>query len=111
MTKFAERGAGKLVALHWRQDVAPVMVGRVVWPAGHGEHAFGDMAWITLEYFPALHPVHFFVDPSLYRPAMHALQAAVQSWHEVIPLASLAAGLHRTHAAEPAMLPVPDGQA
>ncbi len=55
--------------------------------------------------------VHFLVDPSLYLPARHAVQAAVQLGQAVVPSASLAAGLHLTHEAEFETLPVPDGQA
>jgi hypothetical protein len=91
--------------------VDPVAVGRVVWPAGHAEHVFGDMAWVIVENFPALHPVHFFVLPSLYFPARHAEHAVVQLGHAVMPLASLAAALHLTHVGEFATLPVPGGHA
>jgi len=42
--KFADLGDGKFVALHCMHEVAPVVVGRVVWPDGHGEHVLGEMA-------------------------------------------------------------------
>ena len=109
MMKLAERGAD--MASHGTHAVAPVVVGSVVWPAGHGEHVLGDTAWGTVENFPALQLMHRFVLPSLYRPAAHAVQAAAQSGQAVIPLASLAAGLQRTHADALATLPVPEGQA
>lgn len=111
MVYIAERGVGMLVSLHWMHEVAPVVVGRVVWPAVHGEHVFGDTAWGMVENFPALQLVHLFFSPSLYPPAMHEVHAVVQLGHGVTPLASLAAGLHLTHADAPAVLPVPDGHA
>jgi len=64
-----------------------------------------------VENFPAPQPVHFLVFPSLYLPARQDVQAVVQFGHAVMPLASLAAGLHLTHTGEFASLPVPDGQA
>jgi hypothetical protein len=100
-----------LVLLHWMHAVAPVMVGRVVWPAVHGEHVFGDTAWGMVENFPALQAVHRLVDPSLYFPAMHEVHAVAQLGQGVTPLASLASELHLTHADAPAVLPVPDGHA
>jgi hypothetical protein len=87
------------------------VVGSVVWPAGHGEHVLGDMAWVIVENFPALQPVHLFVSPSLYFPAKHEVHAAAQLGQGVTPLASLASGLHLTHVVAFAMLPVPDGHA
>ena len=55
--------------------------------------------------------MHFLVDPSLYLPAMHDVQAVVQFGQAVMPSASLAAGLHLTQDDEFAMLPVPGGHA
>jgi hypothetical protein len=42
--KLADFGVGMFVALHWMHDVAAVVVGRVVWPAGHGEHVLDETA-------------------------------------------------------------------
>ena len=42
------------------QADAPVVVGRVVKPAGHGMHVLGEVAWTVGEYFPATQLGHFF---------------------------------------------------
>lgn len=109
----ADRGAGMLVALQPVQAEAPVAVGRVVWPAGHGEHVAEDSACVTAENFPAAQLEHFLVDPSLYLPATHGVQVeAHDAGRAVVPLASRAAGSpHRMQEDEPATLPVPGGQA
>ena len=92
------------------QAEAPVVVGLVVIPAGHGVHVLDEVAWMADENFPATQLEHFFVVPSLYLPATQAVQAEVQSGRAVIPLANLADGLHLVQEDEPAMLPVPGGQ-
>jgi hypothetical protein len=94
------------------QADAPVVVGRVVWPAEQGEQVFGVAAWTAVENFPAAQAEHFFVVPSLYFPATHAVQVDVHDGPAVIPSASRAAPVasHRTQEDAPATLAVPDGQ-
>ena len=98
-----------LVVLHPVHAAAPVVVGSVVWPAGHGVHVEMEVAWITPENLPAAQLAHFFVRPSLYFPATQEVHAAVQLGQAVRPLASLAAGSHRTQPVSEVRLPVPEG--
>ncbi len=98
-----------LVLLHPVHAADPVAVGSVVWPAGHGVHVEMEVAWTTPENLPATQLAHFLVRPSLYFPATHEVHAAVQLGQAVRPLASLAAGSHRTQAEAEARLPVPAG--
>lgn len=98
-----------LLLLQPMQAIAPVVVGRVVKPAGHGMHVLGEVAWTVGEYFPATQLGHFFTVPSLYRPATQAVQAESQAGHNT-PLASLADASHRVQEDAPARLPVPVGQ-
>jgi hypothetical protein len=62
---LADRGFRILVALHEIQAEAPVVVGRVVWPAAHGAHVLEEMALTSIENLPAAQLEHFFVVPSL----------------------------------------------
>jgi hypothetical protein len=102
-----------LADAHSMQTEAPVAVGSVVWPEGHGAHVLADTAFTSAENFPAAQLEHFFAVPSLYRPGTHAVQVVLQAGADVSPLASLAVppASHRTQADEPARLAVPDGQA
>ena len=102
-----------MAVAHGMHAEAPVVVGSVVWPAAHGEQASDDTACVTVENFPATHPLHFLVAPSLYRPGVHAVHVELHGGQAVSPFANLAAPVasHRTHDGALAALAVPGGQA
>ena len=114
MMWFADSGVVMLASMQVMQAEAPVVVARVVWPAGHGEHEAMEVAWGKGENFPATQLEHFLVVPSLYLPAMQAEHVVVVqlAGTGVMPLASRAAeSPHLMHADAPATLPMPAGQA
>ena len=110
---LAERGLTMFAAAHAMQTEAPVAVGRVVWPAGHGAQVLAETALTSAENLPAAQLAHLFAVPSLYRPGARAVQVVSHAGAEVSPLASLAVPLasHRTQAEALARLAVPGGQA